>query len=320
MARLLKYKGQPSAQRVMVFGPPKSGKTSLLALLAAQYKILLLDLERGKETLMAACSDSELDNIEYINIPDSPTNPIADSTLLDMWESRKGWICEQHGVWKCPLCTKLASEFFQINLDELTPENGWIICIDSGTQFGQSAFHYICNKNKVSLEDGDKASFLIWGVQGAHIEKLFGMIQAGKNHVLLIAHEIEVEMPDKSKKLVASMGTKRVASNFGKYFDHVIRLSKQAGKHKQMSLTSAINAETGSRWGLDINDPRVSILDFFVKPDWAVDQKATTGSGVTPKLGASKLATPASATPTASAAPAAKKFIPTVKPIVPASK
>lgn len=283
MANLLRYKDIEKAQRVLLYGAPKAGKTTMAGELASKYRLLWLDLEDGVDTLFGSLNDTQLENVEYIRIPDSPSNPVAVDTLLKMFDSKiAGYICEDHGNWNCIQCAKKKDEFFQIDLNKLTPEEGWIIVIDSGTQYGQSAYHNVCNNSNISLTDGDKASFMIWGVQGAAIEKLFGLIQAGNNHVLLTAHEMEVEYPDKSKKLVASMGTKKVASSFGKYFNHIIRCSRQSMAHKQVSTTTAqVNVESGSRWGLDITEDGITILDFFKLPEHKQGKSLTT-----PKLGA----------------------------------
>jgi len=272
MATLLKYKQENlplTTRRLLIYGAPKTGKTALIGQLASKYKLLWLDTESGVDTLMATCSDAELGNVEYIGIKDLPSSPKADETLLRMFESKTtGYICKEHSTWNCPLCLKDKANFFPINMNELTPANGWIIVIDSGTQFGLSAFNHICNQNNITLADGDKASFAIWGVQGAHIDKLGTLIENGKWDVALTAHEVEVEMVDKSKRIVASMGTRKVASSFGKYFTDVIRVYKTAAGHKAASLTTDLpNCETGSRWGIDLAAPNTTIHDFFEMPE-----------------------------------------------------
>lgn len=300
MASLLKYKGVPQAQRMLIYGAPKTGKTVLAGSLAKYYNVLWLDLERGYSSLLGTdlipearlqLADADLERIEYIGIPDTPASPVACATLLKMVESKKGWICNTHGTWCCPLCAKQKDEFFQIDLNQMTPDK-WVIVIDSGTQFGQSALSQICNRSGIKVEEGGHTTFEVWGAQGAYIAKLFGMFQNMNVNIVVLAHEIEVEMPDKTKRLAASMGTRNVASNFGKYFDHVIRLARAAGKHKVYSLTTSVgNFECGNRWSLDLSKPDVELKDFFQQKQAAkgVDRPATpalTPKPVSPALAA----------------------------------
>jgi hypothetical protein len=267
MRSLLKYKATSSkAEHVLIYGAPKVGKTRKMGELAKKFNLLWIDLENGVSTLMDSCTDEQLDKIEYIRIPDSTINPIACETLLKMFESTTpGYICTDHGVWCCDLCAKQKDTFFKINLKELTPANNWVIVIDSGTQFALSSFHKVCNKNNISLESGEKTSFTIWGMQGVYIDKLFSMMQISNNHVIVSGHEIEVDMPDKSKKIAPSIGTRKVAANFGKYFDHVIRATKDAGGYKlSCDPIKSFSCEVGSRWSL--NAQTADIADFFIKP------------------------------------------------------
>lgn len=268
MANLLRYKDQPEAQSVLLYGAPFTGKTHMLGELAKEFNVLWIDLDNGKSTLLASLPDDALERIEYIHLKDTPQNPCAVLTLLSMFESTApGWICEKHSAWNCLACRAEKANAFQIDLTKLTPANNWVIVVDSGTQFAQSGLMYVCQKKNISFEDGDKASFTIWNMQGMYINKLFSMIQQGNNHVAVTAHEFEVQMPDKTKKIVASIGTRAVATNFGKYFDNMIRLAKIGTKHEAYSLTTdAPQCETGSRFEVDIRKPDTTICDFFKLP------------------------------------------------------
>lgn len=275
-------------QRVLIYGLPKTGKTLAIGQLAAKWKLLWLDLESGASVLMNNLPDSYLENITYIKIQDDSFEPNAATTLLYMWEQGRkgaGYICKDHCKWKCAMCSKKKDEFFSIDLRELTPENGWIIVVDSGTQYGLSAFNHVCNDNNISLEDGEKASFTIYSAQGAYINKLFSMIQSGANHAVISSHEQELEMADKSKKLASTVGTTKLSANFGKYFDTIVRATKLMGVHKLQSSTAEKgNIDVGSRCNIDLSKAGTSMLDLFEPANAVVP--APTATKLLPQTGA----------------------------------
>lgn len=288
MTNLLNYNEKGHAFKAVFFGGPKVGKTLLMGQLARDFNLLWMDLENGVVTLLHNLPKDYLKNIEHILLRDTPSNTCADATLLHMFENKApGTICEEHGVWDCSVCLLKKAPRTPIDMNKMTAADGWVICIDSGSQFALSAFNHICNKNKISLADGDSAAFTIWGEQGAHIDKLFSFIQNGKWNVALAAHEIEVEMPDKSKKIVPSVGTRKVASNFSKYFDHNIRLSISGGKYKIACLPSqSVVADVGTRYNIDITKPGAHVCDLFKLPA-GVQAGITTTVVQTPAIGGS---------------------------------
>lgn len=264
MPSLLTLKDTAKAQRVLCYGAPKSGKTCQVGELAKKFKVLYLDLEDSVDSLFLVCSDEQLANIEYIRVADTPSDPKAVTTVTRLAEQRKGYICETHSDWNCPMCRSIKDQFFQIDLDNMPPDE-WIVVIDSGTQFALSALFHTCKANNVDFADADdKATYAMWRAQGAYLDKLFSTFQTLNVNLYVTAHEIEVTMPDKSKKLAPSMGTRNYAASVGKYFGHVIRLTRSSAGHKGSSMTVTTGAEAGSRWGIDYNT--ASMLDFFIRP------------------------------------------------------
>ena len=78
---------KPSAtQSVLVFGPPKCGKTQLVGQLATKYKLIWFDLENGSATLHKLPPEAQ-DRVELISLPDSRSYPIAIETLYRDWET-----------------------------------------------------------------------------------------------------------------------------------------------------------------------------------------------------------------------------------------
>lgn len=272
MARLIALKGKSDGQRVVLMGGPKTGKTALISQLATKYELLYWDLENGKDTLIACCSDAQLDNIEYIKLPDSYNNAVAVKTLLNAYcqGTGIGYVCADHGAWKCPKCVTKTDTNIQIDLNKMKAGDGWIHVIDSATQFALSQLHNLCVVNGIKREDAvigekeNKVTLGLWDGVGAAIDRLFSTFQASDFHLCVTAHELEVEMPDKSKKLVPYVGTKKYAHNFGKYFSAVIRLSLTNKKHKvESTTTSSVNANVGGRRTIDLSKPGTSLTDFF---------------------------------------------------------
>lgn len=274
MARLIQYVNEADPQRVLLLGGPKTGKTALASVLAARFKVLMLDLENGKSVMLNHCTPEQLSNIEYVKIPDTYNNPCAVKTLLSLFvdnANKVNYICNQHGSLNCPLCRAKKDDpdaCVTVDLREWTADKDAVILIDSATQFAISALHNLCNVNGIKRENAttdDKVSYTLWDGQGATLDKLFSTLQNGPWHICCTAHEMEVEMPDKTKKLVAAVGTRKYAANFGKYFDSVIRVAKRNKKHVIESLTSSsLNADTGGRRSIDLAKAGNSLIDYFV--------------------------------------------------------
>lgn len=262
---LLSYKTKSQdgdeGQKIIIFGAPGTGKTVYAGGAADKFEVLWFDLENGKDSLLTNLSDEQLANITYVPISDTTDAPVAAVTLSKLFEHRRGRICYKHSEFNCPLCGKNSIE---LNLDDWTPDKGRVVVIDSATQFSWSAFFRAMFQLKKDLSDGDSTSFDIWRIQGAYITKLFSAIQASNNHVITIAHEHDVQYPDKSVRIVPSVGTKTQKMEFAKFFGHKLRASIKMGKYVMSSkIKAGANFEVGSRWNIDAEKAGVTICDFL---------------------------------------------------------
>lgn len=68
-------------KRILVYGPPKSGKTKLVGELAEKMKLIWFDLENGKDTLFQLPQEWQA-NIDMFSIPDARAFPMAIETCL----------------------------------------------------------------------------------------------------------------------------------------------------------------------------------------------------------------------------------------------
>lgn len=250
----------PSAtRRILVYGAPKTGKTVLVGQLASHFNLLWLDLENGANSLVANVPAAFHKNIELIQIPDTREFPIAIETCLKVFTGSKGTICQKHGKWNCPLCSKIPEQLTAVELATL-PKNS-VVVIDSATQLTNSCMSFIC-KGK---GDDYKPDWEDWRKMGAVLDRVFSQIQQADYNVVVISHETMEEMQDGKKKIVPVCGSSNFSKTFAKYFDTVVYCEISNKKHKFASATTyAMNITTGDRNNISIETLAVpSLLPLF---------------------------------------------------------
>jgi hypothetical protein len=262
--KLTEYRPQ-QAKHILVYGPPKSGKTELVGQLAQRFKLWWFDLEDGIKTLLRpdSAAKDHLDNVELFRIPDSTTFPIGIETMLKVFKNGPPLdICHEHGKVSCPDCRKNSKPTSHFDISKLTVDKD-IIIVDSWSQLSESSMNYIMKK-QIAAEDFDaKAGWDEYGKQGRIHERLGSFIQTAPLNIVVISHEIMVEMEDKSKKIVPIGGTSNVSKVFAKYFDEVVYTELVNKKHSAISSTTAKSSVlAGSRSGIDLK-PGQTLLDMF---------------------------------------------------------
>lgn len=258
----LSQKSASKSHRVLLFGPPKSGKTRLAGSLASSFNLIWFDLENGVDTLKQLPS-SQQERVEVISIPDTRGFPIAIETMLKVIKGAPVEICEAHGKVACSLCRKDNKPFTRVALNELPLDT--IVVIDSLTQLTNSAIAHI-TKDK---GDDYKMQHDDWGNLGKLMDTFLSYVQQAPFHVVCISHETEVEMEDGKQKLVPTAGTRNFSRNTAKYFDEVIYLEVKNKKHIAASSTTyANNILTGSRSGtvLESSTGEASLVTIFSSP------------------------------------------------------
>jgi hypothetical protein len=234
-------KAASPTHRVLVYGAPKTGKTQLVASLAAHYNLIWFDLENGYGTLLKLPKDQQA-KVELISIPDSKVFPIAIETMLKVINGTEVRICEEHGKVSCPICTKDNKPTTQVCLKEL--DSNTVVVIDSLSQLSNSAIAFITK----GQPDDYKMDFSDWGNLRAIVEKFLSQVQQARYNIVCISHEEEVEMEDGRKKIVPVCGSSKSSRNTAKYFDHVLYCELKNKKHITASSTTyANNILTGSR-------------------------------------------------------------------------
>lgn len=269
----LTLKQAANSHRVVVYGPPKVGKTQLVGSLASQFKLIWFDLESGYNTLLKLPPEQQA-NIELIGIPDSKVYPIAVETLLKAFSGRKGTICDEHGKWDCALCKKDSKPVVEFCLNEVPADT--IVVVDSLTQFTVSA---IANITRNQPEDY-KMQFDDWGNLRAIVEKLLSCVQAAKCSIVCISHEEEVELEDGRKKIVPVCGSSKSSRNTAKYFDHVVYCEVKNRKHGAASSTTfSNNILTGSRTDVMLESlESPTLLQIFTQNPKQVNETPATNA------------------------------------------
>lgn len=268
-------------QRVILFGPPKVGKTELAGRLAEHYKILFFSLENGHVTLTKLPHQWQ-ERIEVINIRDSRIYPIAIETMMKVVKGDECFICIEHSKVKCPICSKSGAPTERVCLNEIGLD--WIVIIDSLTQFTNSGIAHITKQQpddyKLQLDD--------WGALKVLIDKFLSQIQVAKYNVVCISHEEEVKFEDGRTKIVPVAGSSNSSRNTAKYFDHVVYCNVVNKKHVVGSATDySMSVLTGSRTDvkMESNKEGGSLLDIFTNyklPNYGMKSAPTEGESDEP--------------------------------------
>lgn len=248
-----------NAQHVMLFGDPKSGKSTMVSELTRHgYKLLWLAFDRGHGVIFKLPPEL-LDSIELIIVQDTAENPLAIETANVVMTGLAVNLCDAHGAKDCQKCRLKKLPFTNVCVNDLGPE--WIVFLDHMSQIADSATARV---TKGKAEDY-KLDYDDWRTQGNWMKKLLTNIQACDHHVICAAHVLEAENDEGKKKLVPEVGTRNFSVNSTKYFDHVVYCRVDNLKHRFGSSTTWMNnVLTGSRTDVAIEGMEIaSLLPIF---------------------------------------------------------
>lgn len=236
---------------VLVYGPPKSGKTELVGWLGSSHKLIWIDVEKGGKTL-AKLPPEVKKNIDYYRIYDTPEDPNGIATCLLLITGRPVTFCDDHGRVGCPVCAaNKQAKWHTLELNKLDPAE-YIVVFDSATQLTASATAKTVKQ--FNLKPEQKFEFDHWAYQGALLRRFFEYLQNANFNVVVISHETALKLEDGTDKIVPSAGTENFSRNFAKYFGHIVYAQVINKKHKFDSATTAHNKIlTGSRTDLVID-------------------------------------------------------------------
>ncbi len=233
---------------ILIYGPPKSGKTRLIATAAKLpeiHKIYWFDIENGIETLLNMdLTEEEMQKIVVIRIPDTRDNPVAIETVLKTFSAKAPVkICELHGKVDCAECLKNQAPFLAWCIPQCTHND--LVVIDSGSQLGDSALNSSCMGKPVTY----KPLLDDYGSAGKYLADICSVIQQCRNTNFVVAtHEIALEDDEGKDKIFPLFGTKNFSMRCAKFFGTVVYVHKKLGKHVAgSSSTYRPDVLTGSR-------------------------------------------------------------------------
>lgn len=247
------------AHRVLLFGPPKSGKTELAGKVTTDFDVILVDMEKGSNTLRKLPLAQQA-RIELISLPDTRSFPIAIETCLKLVKGGPIDLCVLHGKVSCSICKKAEAAFGHYHFNELPLST--IVIWDSLTQLTNSTIAHITKGQdelyKLQTDD--------WGNLGKLLDTFLSHIQQAPYNTICISHETEVEMEGGKQKLVPTAGTRNFSRNTAKYFDEVVYCEVKNKEHIAASSTTYSNKIlTGSRTGFRLEDKagKASLVPIF---------------------------------------------------------
>jgi hypothetical protein len=276
--------------KTLIYGDPKTGKTTQVGKLAATRKLVFLENEGGAKSLLAEdnLKSEYRKNINLIDFPDTKTYPISSVTIrriLSMPVSTVFNLCHAHGSHNCPKCKAAKLQFSPFSIQKDVIESNAILVIDSLGQLTSSYIEYIradANRDLVAnltaldldkpetinkFKDDEKFNFDDWNHLGNLCCELLQAIQAAPYEVIAITHPSMVKHEDGSTRLTPSMGSDKFTVKVARHFDNVIYAEIKLGKYVYSSVPTMANAIVGSRYGIDISKvdmkKHYSILEPF---------------------------------------------------------
>ena len=269
-------------QTVLVYGPPKVGKTQLAGELAEHPEIegiIWIDIEKGVETLKKLSPAAQA-KIDVIQLPDTRSNPVGIETCLKLVRGTPTKICHEHGKVGCAICMKAKAPMTEYELNKLPPN--WVVVFDSLTQLTDSAIAYI-GRNQ---PDDYKFQYDDWGDLGKLMSIFLSHVQQASYNVICISHETEAENEDGTKRIVPVSGTRNASRNTPKYFGHCIYARVSGKKHTFVSSTTGLaNVVAGSRADIrleDHKDDRPTLFPIFAAAAGSVRSSGMASSNAEP--------------------------------------
>lgn len=243
---------QNHTRRVLVYGPPKTGKTVLVAQLAEHFdNVHWFDFDSGHSVLFnqSMVKPNLLDNMMIYTIPDNKDDPNALATALKVLRGGKTNICHEHGRVNCMICKTQGKGFDEFHLQSLGPKD--LVVFDALSTLWSSILA------QVSAKEDDDYKFLQddWGVAGKYTDMIMGFIKAAKHtNFVCISHVLESDPKDKKPaQTFPQFGTRNFSRNLGKDFDDVIYCDVLNGKYIAASSGSwRMNIKTGTRSSVEL--------------------------------------------------------------------
>lgn len=254
--------------RALIVGLSGTGKSTLAAQLASNFKLHWIGIENALDTLLKLPQEMQ-ENVEVYNIPDSAAFPVAADTLMILFKQGHARICDMHGKVECASCKKDGNTFSTLDLRTLTPND--VVVLDSGTQLSHSILaHTMRNKSVDTKPERDD-----WGALRKYTEFFGSQFQAAPFNLVVICHAIEATMEDGRTKLVPNFGSQAMSAEFGKFFSDIIYTDVKNGKHTANSdstFSNTVLTKSRTDFRIEAYDPP-SLVPLFMNAHLSIEQK-----------------------------------------------
>lgn len=250
---------QHEPQRVLVYGPSKSGKTRAVAGLAEKFKLKVIDAEFGWSVARQIPAEYH-SNIDLIQIADNATTPEAAYAVLALLQGKKFSVCQKHNKFCCALCKDGVDTW---TLADLRQPNT-ILVLDSMTQLTNSIINSIVKSKSPNGDMSYQMQIQDWGKGNLLMDMILSYIQSLKINVVCISHEKDVSpMESKVERLAPVIMTKEFSRTAPKFFDSAVWSEFSNLKYRLSTLQASKTAATiGSRQVNDV-DKTGSLLSLF---------------------------------------------------------
>jgi hypothetical protein len=274
---------------LLIYGDPRTGKTTLAATIAkvpSIKRVWWFDTENGWQTLLGMIrngklSEEEAGKIRVIRVADSPDLPLAYESVYKALSVRGPQkFCEAHGreITTCIKnkgCTQ-DSPATEYELGKIVNSEEDVIVIDTGSQLGNSVLNY----HMLGKSLGTKPELPDYGALSRTLGGLLQYIQGGKQNIIVCAHAIPIEMvgssttdiynpiadgkKDTVQRIYPMMGSQNFSVSCAKYFQSIIYTEIRLGKHTAGSDSMyKSNVLTGSRVDWRIEDEKSADLSLL---------------------------------------------------------
>lgn len=276
---------------ILLYGPPKSGKTRLAATSAMADnidRVFFFDNENGSETLLSMLNEGALTEeaaakIILINIDDTKADPYAIETMLRVLNSIKApvYVRYDNGKLQPKKPTPFdESIYLEFQLSKLTRRD--VVIVDSGSQLGDSALAALM----LGRSSTTKPEWDDYSAQGTQLGDCLSVMQQARYcNFIMVTHDILLKDQDGNEKFFPMCGTRAFCHKVAKYFGTVAHVKVKLKKHVAGSSSGySSQALTGSRRALKLEDMKVPslapIFDFAVADvPQATEEQEPMGSG-----------------------------------------
>jgi hypothetical protein len=266
---------ESSSHSILIYGDSGSGKTRMAAtaaLIPEINRIVWLDLENGKDTILhMGLPDEALKKIQLFQLLDTRKEPHVMNTMLKMFSSKADLnVCEEHGRVNCLECTQGKKSMQVFNITKMTHND--LLVIDSGSQLTD------CGVNALLKGQPEDAILQIqeWGTVNNWLTAIMQVVQIGRyTNVVVLSHvfydeEYSGTGPNKTlirTRLFPMIGTSNYAKKVGKFFGTVVFLELKGSKHAGGSSTTyKVNCNTKSRLNVKVEESQaLNMRDILVK-------------------------------------------------------